>query len=163
MAGYRGLVEDVPIGSADAEADGGTDGGTDGSEAAAEADVAIGSTGDEEGGEAAAGEAASGEAATDRGGASGFDRWRRRSVTGTMMTGIALGLQEVFTGPKPEIAIVHEAPGGPPDEDQPIALSFDPDHPDRTVAVIRPWLLDPGGARPDPSADTPDQAPSGEP
>jgi hypothetical protein len=77
------------------------------------------------------------------------------------MTGIALGLQEVFTGPKPEIAIVHEAPGEPPAEDQAIALSFDPDHPHRTVAVIRPWLLGQGRETSAPAEDAPDQPPPG--
>ncbi len=96
-------------------------------------------------------------------GAAGFDRWRRRSVTGAVMTGIALGLQEVFTGPKPEIAIVHEAPGEPPAEDQAIALSFDPDQPHRAVAVIRPWLLGQGQETSVPSEDAPDQSSPGTP
>jgi len=161
VTGYRGTVDSVPIDSAPVGDTGGDDtGGGDGG-GRAESDVPIDGTAGDGGGpvgdaynDGSEAEPSTDDAPTDT---PGFDRWRRRSVTGAVMTGIALGLQEVFIGPKPEIAIVHEAPGEPPAEDQAIALSFDPDHPHRTVAVIRPWLLDRGRETSASSEDAPDR------
>lgn len=65
-------------------------------------------------------------------------RWRRTTTSGALMAAIGLGLREVFEPPREEAAIVLEAPGAPPGE-QEIELHFDPDHPDRTRAVIRTW------------------------
>ena len=66
-----------------------------------------------------------------------FDQWRRRSAAGAALSGIALGLQQVFQ-PKRELpAFVMEAPGEPEDPDATITLRFDPSDPTRTVAVIR--------------------------
>ncbi len=70
-----------------------------------------------------------------------FDRWRRRSAVGAMMTGVAFGLQEALGKQREEPAIVLEAAGDPSGPDNPIELQFDPDHPEKTVAVIRPWLM----------------------
>ncbi|MHB1548749.1 MAG: hypothetical protein ACYCX8_08440 [Acidimicrobiales bacterium] len=170
MTGYRGLVDNGPVdstgrgGPVGGEADAGEPDGTD----STNGDGPVDSTG---GGEPV--DSTGGGEPVDSGaeppkdetpaGAAGFDRWRRRSVTGAVMTGIALGLQEVFTGPKPEIPIVHEAPGEPPAEDQAIALSFDPDQPHRAVAVIRPWLLGQGQETSVPSEDAPDQSSPGTP
>ncbi len=66
-----------------------------------------------------------------------FDRWRRRSATGAVMTGIAFGLQQALVEPKQEPAIVVEAAGEPEDPDADIVLRFDPDDPSKTVAVVR--------------------------
>ena len=69
-----------------------------------------------------------------------FERWRRRSVSGAILTGIALGLQEALEPDKERPAIVMPAPA-PPDPDlEPLAVYLDPDRP-ATVAVIRPWLF----------------------
>ncbi len=66
-----------------------------------------------------------------------FDRWRKRSAAGAALSGIALGLQEVFQ-PKRELpAFVMEAPGEPEDPEARITLRFDPDDPAKTVAVVR--------------------------
>ncbi len=63
-----------------------------------------------------------------------------------MLSGIALGLQEVLQ-PKRELpAFVMEAPGEPEDPDAPITLHFDPDDPTKTVAVIRDPARRRGGA-----------------
>lgn len=66
-----------------------------------------------------------------------FQQWIKRSASGAVLTGIALGLQQVYQ-PKRELpAFVMEATGEPEDPDAPITLHFDPDDPTKTVAVIR--------------------------
>lgn len=66
-----------------------------------------------------------------------FNEWRKRSATGVVMSGIALGLREALELPDQRPAIVAEAPGDPTDPDRPIELHFDPDDPAATVAVVR--------------------------
>jgi hypothetical protein len=73
-------------------------------------------------------------------GPSGFDRWRRRTTTGAVLTGIALGLQEVFQPPRDEPAIVVTADDGADDPPRPVEVHLDPDDPSATIAVVRPWL-----------------------
>jgi hypothetical protein len=77
-----------------------------------------------------------------------FDRWRRRSAAGAMMTGIAFGMQEALDRKRKEAPIVQQVDGDPGPQG-PIELQFDPDHPENTVAVIRPWLMDGGGTPPE--------------
>ncbi len=81
-----------------------------------------------------------------------FDSWRRRSATGAVLTGIAMGLQQALVEPKPQPAIVIEASGEPVDPDAPIELHFDPDHPSATVAIVRDRRRD-DSDRPDAQAD----------
>lgn len=66
-----------------------------------------------------------------------FNEWRKRSATGAVMTGIALGLKEALVLPDDRPALVVEAPGEPDEPDRPIALHFDPDDPAATVAIVR--------------------------
>jgi hypothetical protein len=87
-----------------------------------------------------------------------FNRWMKRSATGAVMTGIAVGLQQALELPKQEPAFVIEASGEPDDPDRPIDLRFDPDSPADTVAVIRrravvdPPVADPSSEdQPEPS------------
>ncbi|HWF22005.1 MAG TPA: hypothetical protein VG226_07660 [Acidimicrobiales bacterium] len=80
-----------------------------------------------------------------------FDRWRRRSAAGAMMTGIAFGMQEALDRKRKEPPIVQQVDGDPGPQG-PIELQFDPDHPEKTVAVIRPWLMNDGSS----AADEPD-------
>lgn len=84
-----------------------------------------------------------------------FDRWRRRSAAGAMMTGIAFGLQEALDTKRKEPPIVQQVDGDPGPQG-PIELQFDPDHPEKTVAVIRPWLMSEGGTGPEPPDGTAD-------
>lgn len=77
-----------------------------------------------------------------------FDRWRRRSAAGAMMTGIAFGMQEALERKRKEPPIVQQVDGDPGPQG-PIELQFDPDHPEKTVAVIRPWLMNEGDPAPD--------------
>lgn len=50
------------------------------------------------------------------------------------------GLNDAIYGPKDEPAIVIEAAGDPPDPEG-LDVQLDPDHPEQSVVVVRPWLL----------------------
>lgn len=66
---------------------------------------------------------------------------RKASGVGAVLTGIALGLQEVFyPDDDDEIVLVVDA-DGEPDHHHPVILDFDPTSARRTVANARPWLL----------------------
>ena len=73
-----------------------------------------------------------------------FNRWMKRSASGAVLSGIALGLQQALEHKREVPAFVMEAPGEPEDPDAPITLHFDPDDPTKTVAVIRNPRADPG-------------------
>jgi hypothetical protein len=66
-----------------------------------------------------------------------FSNWMKRSATGAVMTGIAVGLREALQPQNREAPFVIEAKGEPDDPDRPIDLHFDPDSPADTVAFIR--------------------------
>jgi hypothetical protein len=66
---------------------------------------------------------------------------RKASGMGAVLTGIAMGLQEVFYPEEDEIAMVVDA-DGEPDLDHPVIIDFDPTSPPDTQADARPWLLD---------------------
>jgi hypothetical protein len=88
------------------------------------------------------------------------ESWRKRSATGAILTGFALGLQQVFEPKRDEPSIVMETSGDPP-TDLPIDADFEYQRPGQSVVSIRPWLLDdqptPGSL---PGADLPgDEAP----
>ena len=72
-----------------------------------------------------------------------FSSWMKRSATGAVLTGIALGLQHALEREREQPAFVMEAPGEPDEPEGPIALHFDPEDPGKTVAVIR--TRSPGG------------------
>ena len=64
-----------------------------------------------------------------------------------LLTGIAMGLREVFDPePKEKTVVEQEAPGEP-EEPQRLELHLDPFDPSESFAVYRPWLED-GGAPP---------------
>jgi hypothetical protein len=65
-----------------------------------------------------------------------FNHWMKRSATGAVLTGIAIGLQQALEAPRQQPAFVIEA-SDVPDPDGPIDLRFDPDDPSATVAIIR--------------------------
>ncbi len=69
----------------------------------------------------------------------GEARWRR-PVAGALMAGIALGLRDVF---QPEhhdkIAVEQPAPGQPT-EPQRFEVHLDPDAPEASFAIYRPWV-----------------------
>ena len=69
------------------------------------------------------------------------DSWRRRTATGAILTGVALGLQAALDAPPQPAAVVREVPGGPPPEPDPVEAVLDPDHPEASRLVVRSWLL----------------------
>ena len=66
---------------------------------------------------------------------------RKASGVGAVLTGIAMGLQEVFYPEEDEIEMVVDA-DGEPDLDHPVILDFDPTSPPGSRADARPWLLE---------------------
>jgi hypothetical protein len=82
-----------------------------------------------------------------------FNSWMKRSATGAVMTGIAVGLQQALELPRQEPAFVIEASGEPEDPNRPIDLRFDPDSPANTVAIIRRPAPEPSAE--EPSAEEP--------
>jgi hypothetical protein len=70
------------------------------------------------------------------------DRFRR-SATGAVVAAGLLGLRDALEGrpEKEEVAIVNEAPTAPP-RDMDVVIDFD--HPERSIAVVRPPADDTG-------------------
>lgn len=81
------------------------------------------------------------------------EAWRRRSATGAILTGFALGLQQVFEPKRDEPAVIMETSGDPP-RDLPVEADFEYGRPRQSVVNVRPWLL-PGapGADQGPASD----------
>jgi hypothetical protein len=73
------------------------------------------------------------------------DRFRR-TATGAVVAAGLLGLRDALEGrpEKEEVAIVNEAPDGPPLRDLEVVLDLD--HPERSVAIVRPPEDDNGDA-----------------
>ena len=71
----------------------------------------------------------------------GFERWRRESALGTVGTGIARGLQNVFAPPQDPPVMVASVPGDPPDPDH-LQVFLDPDDPTKSVVVLPPSAQD---------------------
>jgi hypothetical protein len=68
-----------------------------------------------------------------------IDRFRSSAVGSVMAAGL-LGLRDVFEPPKDEEpAIVVDWSGAPPFTD-PYVLRLDPDHPEDSIVMVRPWL-----------------------
>jgi hypothetical protein len=86
----------------------------------------------------------------------GFERWRRESALGTVGTGIARGLQNVFGFRQDEIVMVAPVPGGPPDPDR-LQVILDPDDPTKSVAVLPAPHADADAAAADVAAAVDDQ------
>lgn len=62
--------------------------------------------------------------------------WSRRSAVGAVLTGMALGLQEVLE-PKKDSAIVIEVDADGEPHDLPIRLLLDPDDPRGSLCIVR--------------------------
>ena len=80
-----------------------------------------------------------------------MEAWRKRSATGAVLTGFALGLQQVFEKEREEPAIVMTTSGDPP-RDLPVEAEVEHGRPRRSVVSIRPWLLDNRAGAPGPEA-----------
>ncbi|HLK44060.1 MAG TPA: hypothetical protein VKV34_12015 [Thermoleophilia bacterium] len=68
------------------------------------------------------------------------EAWRRRSVTGLLLTGIAFGLREALEPNPDKPAIVAEIPGEP-EGDKAFDVNVDTIRPAESVVLVRPWLL----------------------
>jgi hypothetical protein len=78
-----------------------------------------------------------------------IERFRRSSVGAVLAAGM-LGLRDVLEPERDETpAIVENWAGGEP-FGEPIVLRLDPDHPEDSIVMIRPWLK-PGTGRHEPT------------
>src|SRR5579864_5258119 len=64
-------------------------------------------------------------------------------VSGQLLYAGMRGLFEVIYGRIDQPAIVIEASGGDPEEPESLEISLDPDHPEESTVVVRPWLIEP--------------------
>ena len=68
-----------------------------------------------------------------------IERFRRTAIGTTLAAGM-FGLRDVLEPPKDETpAIVEDWAGGEPFND-PIVLRLDPDHPEDSIVMVRPYL-----------------------
>ena len=68
-----------------------------------------------------------------------IERFRRTAIGSALAAGL-LGLRDVLEPPKDETpAIVEEWTGREPFND-PIVLRLDPEHPQDSIVMVRPWL-----------------------
>ncbi len=80
---------------------------------------------------------------------------RRRTVTGALMAGIALGLREVFEPEYHDRTAIEQPAPEQPMEPQRYELHLDPIAPESSFAIYRPWV----DGDPDPDADDADDDP----
>jgi hypothetical protein len=63
-----------------------------------------------------------------------------QSAAGAVFAAGLLGLRDVLEGPKKEeVQVVTDWSGDPPFTD-PYVLRLDPDHPEDSIVMVRPWL-----------------------
>lgn len=67
---------------------------------------------------------------------------KRWTANGSLMGAMALGLRQVFEGPRDRGEVVQERDdsGDPDRPDKPFHLDFDPEDPQNTRAVVRTWV-----------------------
>ena len=71
-----------------------------------------------------------------------IDKFRGTAVGSVLAAGL-LGLRDVIEPVRDEeVAIVQDYSGDPPFT-EPIVLRLDPDHPEDSIVMVRPWLRDP--------------------
>lgn len=74
-----------------------------------------------------------------------LNRWSRTSMMGATLSGIGIGLQKVLN-PQDQVQIEIEADADDDDHLDPVKVTLDHEQPDRSVAVLRPWLSEGGGS-----------------
>jgi hypothetical protein len=67
--------------------------------------------------------------------------WSRRTATGALVTGLALGLREVLAPTEDEPVIEEIDPNGLLDREQPVWFVYVAGAPSASRIVLRPWLL----------------------
>lgn len=75
-----------------------------------------------------------------------LEAWRRRSATGAILTGLALGFQQALEAPREQPSIMIETSGTPP-RDLPVDAEVEVLRPRQSIVSIRPWLIE-GSNRP---------------
>lgn len=70
-----------------------------------------------------------------------LQRWSRTSVVGASLAGMGIGLQQVIN-PRDPIQIEIEADDDEDDHLDPVKVKLDKERPERSVAILRPWLQD---------------------
>ena len=106
-------------------------------------------------------EPADGEA-PPRGGAGGG---RKRTVTGALMAGIAMGLREVFEPEAHDRTAIEQPAPEQPLEPQKYEIHLDPASAESSFAIYRPWVdgtegeVDPQSDRPTPTPPPPAEPP----
>jgi hypothetical protein len=73
--------------------------------------------------------------------------WRKAPVAAQFLAASMFAMHDVIYGPREEPAIVIEASGEPPN-DEPLDVHLDPDHPEESVVIVKPWLLHPHDEQP---------------
>ena len=67
-----------------------------------------------------------------------------------------LGLRDIFEPERDDkVAIVQDYSGGTPPFTDPLVLRLDPEHPEDSIVMVRPWLRNPP-APAEPSDDPPE-------
>jgi hypothetical protein len=85
---------------------------------------------------------------------------RKRTMTGALMAGIALGLREVFEPERHDRTAIEQPAPEQPTEPQKYEIHLDPVAPESSFAIYRPWLDGDGDAEADAEADAePDARP----
>jgi 4'-phosphopantetheinyl transferase len=80
-----------------------------------------------------------------------IDKFRDTAVGSVFAAGL-MGLRDVLEPQKDEkVAIVADYAGDPPFKD-PIVLRLDPDHPEDSIVMVRPWLRNPPADEPETDA-----------
>jgi hypothetical protein len=87
------------------------------------------------------------------------EAWRRRSATGAILTGFALGLQQAFEKEHEQPAIIMQTSGDPP-RDLPVEAEVEHARPRQSVVSIRPWLLANAAPTEDPESGASDSGAS---
>lgn len=67
--------------------------------------------------------------------------WRRGAVTGTLLTGLALGLQEVFDPPPDEVVLEEVDLDGLPHTGEAVSVVLVEGAPRASRVILRPWLV----------------------
>jgi len=70
-----------------------------------------------------------------------LEAWRRRSATGAILTGLALGFQQALEAPREQPSIMIETSGTPP-RDLPVDAEVEVLRPRQSIVSIRPWLIE---------------------
>ena len=90
-----------------------------------------------------------------------IDKFRGTAV-GPMLAAGLLGLRDALEPPREEeVAIVQNYSGDPPFT-EPIVLRLDPEHPEDSIAMVRPWLRDASPPADPPRAMPPTASPTGD-